>query len=103
MAKAIKDTNQSAPFEGRVFSLSLFGNIGAPLVATLNIIGLNVQIPVWLQTTLNVSNDLNSSQISTLFHEHCMDVDPLSSASTKSTPSPSPSSSFGESLATTNQ
>jgi hypothetical protein len=78
-----------------------FGNVGAPLMATLNILGLNVGLPVWLWTTLNVPNALDASQISTLCHGHRMDVDPLPSASTKSTPSPSPSS--GESLATSNQ
>jgi hypothetical protein len=101
MAKVLEDTNQGTPSQGDSCAFPFFGNVGAPLMATLNIPGLNVGLPVWLWTTLNVPNALDASQISTLCHGHHMDVDPLPSASTKSTPSPSPSS--GESLATSNQ
>jgi hypothetical protein len=101
LAKVLEDTNQGTPAQGDSCAFPFFGNIGAPLMATLNIPGLNVGLSVWLWTTLNVPNALDASQISTLCHGNHMDVDPLPSASTKSTPSPSPSS--GESLATSNQ
>jgi hypothetical protein len=101
MDKVLEDTNQGTPSQGDSCAFPFFGNVGAPLMATLNIPGLNVGLPVWLWTTLNVLNSLDASQISTLCHGHQIDVDPLPSSLVKSTPPPSPSS--GESLATSNQ
>jgi hypothetical protein len=54
MAKFLEDTNQGTPSQGDSCAFPFFGNIGAPLMATLNIPGLNVGLPVWLWTTLNV-------------------------------------------------
>jgi hypothetical protein len=101
MAKVLEDTNQGTPTQGDSCAFPFFGNVGAPLMATLNILGLNVGLPVWLWTTPNVSNSLDASQISTLCQGHRMDFDPSPSASTKFTSPPPPSS--GESLATSNQ
>jgi hypothetical protein len=79
MAKVLEDTNQGTPSQGDSCAFPFFGNVGAPLMATLNIPGLNVGLSVWLWTTLNVLNSLDASQISTLCHGHQMDVDPLPS------------------------
>jgi hypothetical protein len=65
MAKFIEDTNQGTPSQGDSCAFPFFGNVGAPLMATLNIPGLNVGLPVWLWTTLNVPNSLDASHIST--------------------------------------
>jgi hypothetical protein len=99
MAKVLEDTNQGTPFDKGSCAFLFFGNIGAPLMATLNILGFNVRlVPVWLWTTRNIQNSLDAPLIRTLFHGHRMDVNPLTFASMKSTTSPSPSS--GESLPT---
>jgi hypothetical protein len=95
ISKVLEDTNQGNPSQGNYFSFPFFENVSAPLMATLNIHGLNVGLPVWLWTTLNVPNSLDASQIITLCQEHHMDVDPLSSAPVKPAPF-SPSS--GESI-----
>jgi hypothetical protein len=60
MAKFLEDTNQGTPAQGDSYAFPFFGNVGAPLMATLNIIGLNVGLPIWLWTTLNVLNSLDS-------------------------------------------
>jgi hypothetical protein len=101
MDKFLEDTNQGTPSQGDSCAFPFFGNIGAPLMATLNIPGLTVGLLVWLWTTLNVPNALEASQISTLCQGNQIDVDPLPSSSVKYTPPPSASSS--ESLATSNQ
>jgi len=100
MAKVLEDTNQGTPSQRNSCAFPFFGNVGAPLMATLNIIGLNVGLLVWLWTTLNDLNYLDAYQISTLCHGNRTNVDPLPSTSMKFTPSPSPS--LGESLATSN-
>ena len=101
MEKVTDDTNQGNPSQGDSYAFPLFGNVGAPLMATLDIPGLNVGILIWLWNTSNVSNYLDASQIRTLCHGHQMDVDPLSSTVVKSAPYLSPS--FGESIGTSNQ
>jgi hypothetical protein len=97
MAKVPDDTNQGTPSQGDSCAFPFFGNVGVPLMATLNIPGLNVGLPVWLGTIPNVLNSLDASQLRTLCHGHHVDVP----SSTKS--SPPPSSFSGESLATSNQ
>jgi hypothetical protein len=96
MEKVLEDSNQ-----GIYCYFPFFGTIGASLMATLNILGLNVGIPFWLWNNPNVLNALDASQISTLCHGNCMDVDPSAFALANSTPSPSPP--FGEIVATSNQ
>jgi hypothetical protein len=99
MSKVLEDTNQGTPSQGDSFSFPFFGNVGSPLMATLNILGLNVALQVWFCTTQNVPNSLDASQISTLYQGHRMYVDPLSFEPVKPTPF-SPSS--GESLDASN-
>jgi hypothetical protein len=89
MAKVLEDTNQGTPTQGDSCAFPFFGNVGAPLMATLNILGLNVGLSVWLWTTPNVLNSLDASQISTLCQGHRMDFDPSPSASAKFTSPPS--------------
>jgi hypothetical protein len=96
MDKVPNDTNQGTPSQGNSCDFP-FGNVGVPLMATLYIPGLNVGLPVWLGTIPNVSNVLDTSQLSTLFHGHHVDVP----SSAKSSPPPSPTS--GESIVTSNR
>jgi hypothetical protein len=89
-------TNQGTPLQGDSCAFPFFGNIGVPLMATLYLPGLNVGLPVWLGTIPNVPNTLDASQLSTLSHEHPIDV------SSSTNYSPSPSLASGESIVTSN-
>jgi hypothetical protein len=86
MAKFLEGTNQETPAQGDSCAFPFFGNVGSPLMATLNILGLIVGLSIWFWTTLNVMNGLDASHISTLCHGHQLDVDPLPFVSMKSTP-----------------
>jgi hypothetical protein len=97
MANFPNHTNQGAPSQGDSCAFSFFKNVGVPLMATLYIPGLNVELLVWLGTIPNVSNALDASQLRTLIHGHPIDV----SSSAKS--SPPPSTTSGESTVTSNQ
>jgi hypothetical protein len=97
MAKFPNDTNQATPLQEDYFSFPLFRNFGVPLMATLYIPGLNVELPIWLGTIPNVPNALDASYLSTLCHGHYVDVH----SSTKA--SPPPSSFSSESISTSNQ
>jgi hypothetical protein len=96
MDKFHDDTNQGTPLQGDSCAFPFFKNVVVPSMATLYILGLNVGLPVWLGTIPNVSNSLDTSQLSTLTHGHPIDV----SSSTKSSPPPSLTS--GESTVTSN-
>jgi hypothetical protein len=61
MAKVLVDTNQGTPAQGDSCDFPFYGNVGAPIMATLNIIGLNEGLLVWFWTTLNVPNSLDAS------------------------------------------
>jgi hypothetical protein len=87
MDKFLGDTSQGIPSQGEFCAFPFFGNVGAPLMATLNILGLTIGLSVWLWTTMNVLNVLDVSYINTLFHGHQVVVDPLSCLSMKYNPS----------------
>jgi hypothetical protein len=59
--KFLRDTNQGTPAQGDFCAFPFFGNIGSPLMATLNIPRLNVGQLVWFWTTSNVLNYLDAS------------------------------------------
>jgi hypothetical protein len=61
MAKFLDDTNQGIPDQGYSYAFPLFGNLGAPFMANLNIPRLNVGLPFWLWTTSKVLNALDYS------------------------------------------
>jgi hypothetical protein len=100
MCKVLEDTDKGTLAQGDSCAFPFFGKIGAPLMVTFNIPKLNEGLLVFLWTTLNVSNALDSSHIRTLCRGNHMYVYPSPSALEKSTPSPSPFS--GESLTTSN-
>ena len=55
------DTNQETPIQGASCAFSFTGNVGVPLMATLNLLGFTLGILVWLFSTPNVLNDPNVS------------------------------------------
>jgi hypothetical protein len=59
MEKFTEDTNQETPSQGGSFDFPFFGNVGVPLMATLYIHALKVELLVWLGT--NVLNYLDAS------------------------------------------
>jgi hypothetical protein len=96
MAKFLDDTNQRTPSQWDSCAFHFFGNFGVPLMATLNIPGLNVGLPVWLGSIPNFPNYIDTSQLINLCHGNHVDVP----SSTKSYPPPF--SFSGEILATSN-
>ena len=105
MVKNMESTNQGIPFDGNPNPFPSFGNIGAPYMATLSLLGLTIGLLVWLFSTSLVKNVVISPQSSTPptgQNQHPFDpkVDPLPSCSVVSS-SPS-SSSLGESIGTSN-
>ena len=67
MANIPVETNQGTLPKGDPCAFPFFGNVGTPLMATLNIPGLNVGLPVWLWSTPNIPNALEASQLNALF------------------------------------
>ena len=84
MANIHVETNQGALPKGDPCAFPFFGNVGTPLMATLNIPGLNVGLPVWLWSTPNIPNALQASQLNALFQGHRMDANFSSSFKEKS-------------------
>ena len=56
MASTLGSTNGGTPFPGEPFTFPSFGNIGPPCIATLSLPGLTSGLPVWLFTTLVITN-----------------------------------------------
>ena len=87
--------DQGISFDGNPSPFPPFGNIGAPYMGTLSLMGLTICFPVWLFSTSLVQNVMISSQSSTSptgQNQPPVDpkVDPLPSSS-------SPSESIGTS------
>ena len=84
MANIPMETNQGTLPKGDPCAFPFFGNVGTPLMATLNIPGLNVGLPVWLWSTPNIPNALEASQMNALFQGHQMGANCSSSFKEKS-------------------
>ena len=97
MDKVPENTNYGTPVQGGMCGFPGFGNIGAPLMATLSLPGFTIGLPVWLFPTPVVLNAPDASQASTLYQEHQNNQDPLPSSPATSTSSLS--TSFGEKIA----
>jgi hypothetical protein len=61
MDKFLEDTNQGNPSQWDSCGFYFIGNISAPLMAILKILGLTLGLLVWLWTTPNVPNSLKDS------------------------------------------
>ena len=97
----IKGTNKGTPIHADPCAFPCFGNVGPPIMATLNLHGFTMELLIWLFTNPIVPNALDASQESTLSHVHQTNVNPSHSLAIKS--SPPPSSSSSENAATSNQ
>ena len=65
MADTPLNTNQEIPMLGTPWTIPLTGNVGVPLMATLNLLGFTLGLPIWLFSTPNVINDPYSSHVGT--------------------------------------
>jgi hypothetical protein len=82
-------TNEGTSTPGEPFVFSSYGNIGPPHIATLNLLGLTIGLPVWLFSTQVILNVVSSSVVRTSPQEHQTHVDPSPSSPVRSS---SPSS-----------
>ena len=83
---------------GTPCTIPLTGNVGVPLMATLNLPGFTLRIPVWLFSTPVVLNAPDASQVSSLYQWHQNTASPSPIVY-----SPPPSTSCGESTDTSNR
>ena len=100
MATFPEFTNQGIPSDGNPSPFPLFGNVGAPYMATLALPGLTVGLHVWLFSTFVVPNVSDTVQLVPLPEKHHVDskVDlspssPVSASSSSTSPSESLDSS----------
>ena len=61
------NTSQEIPILGTPCSIPLTGNVGVPLMATLNLPGFTLGILVWFFSYPTIPNAPDSSQVSTLY------------------------------------
>jgi len=87
--------------QGDLGTFPLCGDVGPPLMATLNLLGFSFGLPVWLFSTPKVPYAPDASHISILYHEHQNNFDPLSSSPLRLVYPPSTSS--GEQLIPSSQ
>ena len=100
MVEIPEGTNQGTPIHRDPCAFPCFGNVGPPMMATLNLPGFIMGLPIWLFTNPIVLNVPDASQASTLCQEHQTNPHPFLSSPIKSYPPPS--SSSGESTTTSN-
>jgi hypothetical protein len=89
MVSVPRMTNEGTPTLGEPFVFPSYGNIGPPHIATLNLPGLTIGLPVWLFSTQVTPNAVIASVTSTSPQEHQPHVDPSPSSPIRSS---SPSS-----------
>ena len=79
-------------------TIPLMGNVGVPLMATLNLPGFTLGLPMWLFSIPSALNAPNALQVSSLYQGN----QNISSPS-HVVDSPPPSTSCGESIDTSNR
>ena len=70
MANTPLNTNQEIPILGTPSTIPLTGNVGLPLMATLNLPGFTLGLPVWFFSTPTVLNAHDASQVISLYQGH---------------------------------
>lgn len=66
MVEIPEGTKQGTPIHGDPCAFPCFGNVGPPMMATLNILGFTVGLLVWLFSNPVVPNAPDAYQVSTL-------------------------------------
>ena len=76
MGDSPETTSQENPFQGMSFVSPPCGFVGHPFMATLNLPGLTIGLPVWLSSNLVIPNAPFVSDPGPLPHEHQPHVNP---------------------------
>ena len=98
MANTPLNTNQEIPMMGTPCTIPITRNGGVPLMATLNLPGFTLGIPVWFFSTPTSLNAPDAFQVSSLYQGHQNSASPSPVVD-----SPHPSTSWGESTDTSNR
>ena len=70
MASTPLNINQEIPMLGAPCTIPLMGNVGVPLMATLNLPGFTLGLLVWLFSTPTILNAPDASQLISLYQGH---------------------------------
>ena len=97
MSNTPLNTNQETPMIGAPCTFPLIENFGVPFMATLNLPGFTLGIPVWLFSTPTALNAPDDLQVSSLYQGYQNTSSPSPVVA-----SPPPSTSCGESTDTNN-
>ena len=97
MANTPLNTNQEIPMLGTPCTIPLTGNVGVPLMATLNLPGFTLGLLVWFFSTPTILNAPGCSQVISLYQGNQKTASPSHVVS-----SPPPSTSCSESVDTSN-
>jgi len=60
----MESTNQGVPLGGNPSPFSSWGDVGAPHMATLSLLGLTIGLPIWIFSTSVVQNTVTPEQLS---------------------------------------
>jgi hypothetical protein len=93
MASVLGMTNEGTPFPGEPFVFPSYRNVGPPYIATLSLPGLTIRLPVWLFSTLVISNAGTSDVSTPPAHQTHVDLYPSSLVRSPSISPSSPSES----------
>ena len=97
MASTPTNTNQETPMQRDSCAFNFTGNVGVPLMATLNLPRFTLGIPLWLFSTLTILNAPDASQVTSLYQGNQNPTSPSPVFD-----SPTHSTSCDESIDTTN-
>ena len=81
MGASPKTTSQENPFQGMSFVSPPYGDVGTPFMATLNLHGLTIGLPVWLLSNPVIPNAPFVSNPGPLSYEDQPHVNPSPSSS----------------------
>jgi hypothetical protein len=93
MASVPRMTNEGPPFPREPFFFPSYKNVGPPYIATLSLPGLTIGLPVWLFSTLVISNASASDVSTPPTHQPHVELTPSSSIRSPSISPSSPSES----------
>ena len=74
-------TSQENPFQGMSFVSPPYGDVGPPFMATLNLLGLTIELPIWLFSNPTIPNLPFVLDPGPLPHENQPHVNPSPSSS----------------------
>ena len=81
MGDSLKTASQENPFQDMSFVSPPCGDVGPPFIATLNLLGLTIGLPIWLFSNPVIPNAPFVSDPGPLLHEHQPHVNPSPSSS----------------------